>query len=81
VHIHGYALGMSPPDSIGVSMETGISPQLGGILQRHGKQWQLGLDEDTGMWTAVQRPSPTAVHVIVARTLGELAVKLDEDTQ
>lgn len=49
---------------------------LPGVLHTYGARWQIGRDEETAAWTAVERPSPTALHVVVAFTIGELAEKL-----
>lgn len=36
---------------------------------------------DTGVWFAIERPTPTAMYVVVDHTLAGLAAKLDaEDT-
>jgi hypothetical protein len=60
-------------------MDTGMSSQLADVLVIYGGRWQIGQDPETGMWTAVQRPTPTALSVHVGRTLEELAGKLDRD--
>ena len=60
-------------------MDTGLGDHLGSILERHGRRWQIGQDRATGVWTAVERPTPTALNIVVARTIGELAVKLDAE--
>jgi hypothetical protein len=49
---------------------------LPGVLHTYGDRWQIGRDEETSAWTAVERPSPTALHVVVAYSIGELAEKL-----
>lgn len=51
--------------------------RLAGLLEQHGKRFQIAQDAGTGVWAAVERPSPTALHVVVAYTLAELAAKLD----
>jgi len=53
------------------------SSALSGVLQRHGATWQIVHDAGVGVWTAVQRPTLTALHVICAHDLASLAVKLD----
>jgi hypothetical protein len=46
------------------------------ILAQHGQRWEI--ERDGSVWTATERPSPTAVHVIVARDLGALERKIIE---
>lgn len=50
---------------------------LAAITQAHGSRWEVGQEPDTGVWFAVERPTPTALHVVVDHTLAGLAVKLD----
>lgn len=38
--------------------------------------WQLTFDDDLCAWVAVQRPRPTAMHVVVAFSVAEMRVKL-----
>jgi hypothetical protein len=52
-------------------------PALSDVLQKYGASWQIVHDPGVGVWTAVQRPTPTALHVICAHDLASLAVKLD----
>ena len=59
-------------------MDTGLDAHLADVLERHGGRWQIGQDP-SGVWTAVQRPTPTALTIRVAHTLAELDAKLDED--
>jgi hypothetical protein len=49
---------------------------LRGVLHAYGERWQIARDDGTATWTAVERPSPTALHVVVAFSVGELAEKL-----
>jgi hypothetical protein len=51
-------------------------PTKASVLHTFGERWQIGRDEEAEVWTAVERPSPTALHVVVAYSLGELAGKL-----
>src|SRR6266536_2828007 len=51
---------------------------LSGVLRKYGATWQIVHDAGVGVWTAVQRPTPTALRVICAYDLASLAVKLDE---
>jgi hypothetical protein len=46
------------------------------ILAKHGQRWEIG--REGLMWTATERPSPTALHVIVARDLDALERKIIE---
>jgi hypothetical protein len=53
-----------------------ISPQLEDLLHSYGERWQIQQDGEGGVWTAVRRPTPTALHVLVAYDLPGLAAKL-----
>jgi hypothetical protein len=46
------------------------------ILTEHGQRWEIG--REGLMWTATERPSPTALHVIIARDLDALERKIIE---
>jgi low affinity Fe/Cu permease len=50
---------------------------LSGVLRKYGATWQIVHDAGVGVWTAVQRPTPTALRVICAYDLASLAAKLD----
>ena len=50
---------------------------LAAMVQAHGTQWEVGQEPDTGVWFAIERPTPTALHIIVDHTLAGLAAKLD----
>lgn len=52
------------------------SPQLRDLRQTYGERWQIQRDDDSGVWTAIRRPTPTALHVLVAYDLTGLAAKL-----
>jgi len=54
-----------------------ISPQLRDVLRSYGEQWQIQQDCESLVWTAIRRPSPTALHVLVAYELAGLAAKLE----
>ena len=54
-----------------------ISPQLRALRQTYGARWQIQRDDDSGVWTAIRRPTPTALHVLVAYDLTGLAAKLE----
>ena len=49
------------------------------MVQAHGNRWEVGQEPDTGVWFAIERPSPTALHVVVDHTLAGLAAKLDAE--
>jgi hypothetical protein len=53
------------------------SPALLDVLAEYGASWQIVYDAEIGVWTAVNRPTPTAQHFICAYDLASLAVKLD----
>ena len=59
-----------------VSM-TNQAPALQDVLAAHGGRWQIVYDAGIGAWTAVNRPTPTALHFLCAHDLASLAVKLD----
>jgi hypothetical protein len=54
-----------------------LAPGLAGLLRTYGEQWQIQRDDDSNVWTAIRRPTPTALHVIVAYDLSGLAAKLE----
>lgn len=54
-----------------------ISPQLRDVLRSYGKHWQIQQNCESRVWTAIRRPSPTALHVLVAYDLPGLAAKLE----
>jgi hypothetical protein len=59
--------------------QTMIEPEpsrLERILVEHGQRWEI--ERDGSVWTATERPSRTAVHVIVARDLNALEQKIIE---
>lgn len=49
---------------------------LADVLKTHGKRWEVGQEPDTGVWFAIERPTPTALHIVVDHTLAGLAAKL-----
>jgi hypothetical protein len=53
-----------------------LKPTLQQLLADYGDRWQIQFDEGVSCWTAVRRPTPTAMHVLVGRDLGDLSVKL-----
>ena len=52
--------------------------RLADVLCRFGDRWQIGRHETLDAWTAVIRPTPTTIWLIVGRDLDELAMKLTE---
>lgn len=52
---------------------------LAAIVEAHGSRWEVGQEPDTGVWFAIERPTPTALHVVVDHTLAGLVAKLDAE--
>ena len=50
---------------------------LAAVVRAHGNRWEVGQEPDTGVWFAIERPTPAALHVVVDHTLVGLAAKLD----
>ena len=50
--------------------------RLRGLLHDYGERWQI-TEHESGAWTAVERPSATALRVIAACTIEELRAKLE----
>jgi hypothetical protein len=46
------------------------------ILAKYGQRWQI--EHEGLVWTATEQPSPTALHVVVARDLDGLEQKIIE---
>ena len=46
------------------------------LMHEYGERWQISRSDAPACWTAVERPSVHALHVIAALDLPELAVKL-----
>jgi hypothetical protein len=53
------------------------SPALLDVIHQYGASWEIVHDAEIGVWTAVNRPTPTALHFICAHNLASLAAKLD----
>jgi len=53
-----------------------LPPGLAALLHSYGERWQIQQDGEGGVWTAVRRPTPTALHILVAYDLTGLAAKL-----
>lgn len=51
-------------------------PLLMDLMTDYGERWQITRSEHPSCWTAIERPTPTAQHVIAALDLPELAIKL-----
>lgn len=49
------------------------------VLKTHGNRWEIGQEPDTGVWFAIERPTPTALHIVVDHTLAGLAAKLNAE--
>jgi hypothetical protein len=56
---------------------TDTTPELSDVLHQHGEGWQIQHDPGVGCWTAIRRPTASALHVICAHDLATLAVKLE----
>ena len=52
------------------------APALQDVLAEYVASWQILHDAEIGVWTAVNRPTPTALHFLCAHDLASLAVKL-----
>ena len=46
------------------------------ILAEYGQRWRI--ERDGLMWRATEHPSPTALHILIARDLDELERKIIE---
>jgi hypothetical protein len=54
-----------------------LHPGLAALLHSYGERWEIQQDGDNGVWTAIRRPTPTALHILVAYDLPGLAAKLE----
>jgi hypothetical protein len=52
-------------------------PGLAALLHIYGEHWQIQQDGGNGVWTAIRRPTPTALHILVSYDLTGLAAKLE----
>ena len=52
---------------------------LADVARTHGSRWEVGQEPDTGVWFAIERPTPTALHIVVDHTLAGLAAKLNAE--
>ena len=59
---------------------TDPDPLVVELRQEYGPDWHIQRDAETGIWTAVAYPSPTATRVLVGRDAGQLRAKLDAAT-
>jgi hypothetical protein len=50
--------------------------RLADVMARYGEDWSISRSDGPDVWTAVCRPKPTALHVLVAYSLPELSEKL-----
>ena len=55
----------------------GRAERLHGLFHDYGERWQI-TEHESGAWTAVERPTPTALRVIAACTIEELRTKLED---
>jgi hypothetical protein len=53
---------------------------LADVLKTHGNRWEVGQEPDTDVWFAIERPTPTALHIVVDHTLAGLAAKLNVES-
>jgi hypothetical protein len=53
-----------------------VTSKLGRLVAEHGERWEIEYSKAPAGWAAVERPTPTAVHVLVARDLDELRAKI-----
>jgi len=49
---------------------------LADVLERYGESWRISRSDVPDVWTAVCRPTPAALHILVAHSLPELSEKL-----
>jgi len=54
-----------------------LFPGLAALLHSYGEHWEIQQEHESGVWTAVCRPTATALHVLVAYDLSGLAAKLE----
>jgi hypothetical protein len=66
-------------DSRSSSLPDHQATYLGDVVKAHGGRWEVGQEADTGVWYAVERPTPTALHIVIDHTLAGLAAKLDAE--
>jgi hypothetical protein len=52
------------------------STALAELVQDLRDDWQLTFDDDLCAWVAVQRPTPAAMHVVVAFSVAEMRDKI-----
>jgi hypothetical protein len=55
------------------------SSNIADIVKALGSRWEVGQEADTGVWFAVERPTPTSLHIVVDHTLAGLAAKLNAE--
>jgi hypothetical protein len=70
--IHGLPRNMSDPPELPRRVT------LSAVLEKHGRDWQVEVEEHA-VYVAVRRPRPSALDVIVAHSVEELARKLDAE--
>ncbi len=53
-----------------------VTAKLVRLVAEHGERWDIEYSKAPAGWAAVERPTPTAVHVLVALDLDELQAKI-----
>jgi hypothetical protein len=53
-----------------------VTSKLGRLVADHGERWEIEYSQAPAAWAAVERPTPTAMHVLVALDLDELRDKI-----
>lgn len=48
------------------------------VMERYGECWSINRSDGPDVWTAVCRPTPAALHVLVAHSLPDLSEKLEK---
>ena len=53
-----------------------VTAKLVKLVAEHGERWEIEYSKAPAGWAAVERPSPTALHVLVAPDLDDLQAKI-----
>lgn len=64
---------LTPPSPSGLPL---ADDQLPVVLAMYGAQWKIERETETGVWTAIKRPTPSSLHLLVAHDLAVLTDKL-----
>lgn len=67
------------PDVLTPGSRAVLGPALAELRARFGATWQIEIGEPPS-FIAIRRPTPTAQHILVAHSLGELERKLVAET-